>query len=202
MKLVLKTAPAEEPLDVEEVRNHLRITDTAEDSLLDGLLLAARQQAEMHTRRALITQTWQLLLDGWPCGDRIELPKPPLQSVTSIGYVDRDGVARTLDPTVYDLELADAPPILYPFQLPGSVVLAYGRSWPTVTLRSAAPITVEFTSGYGEADAVPTAIKQAMLLLVGLWYENREAAADFKYANGLVPVPFSVAALLDPFRVF
>lgn len=205
MKLVLKTAPAREPVYVSDVQIHCRLdsTDPTENSLLEALITAARSHVEMITGRALITQTWQLLLDEWPATDRIMLPKPPLQSVAAVTYVDSDDTTNTLDASTYDLELAHSvPPVLNPYVSNGYLVLGYGEDWPSDTLRPAAPITVEFVCGYGEAEAVPVAMKQAMLLLVGHWYENRTVLAETRFAASLAGAPFAVEALLAPFRTW
>src|SRR3990167_7541589 len=86
--------PTEEPLSLEEAKLHLKLDATDDDELVFGLIAAARASAEDYTGRALITQTWQLKIDGdWlevdePCGHRIVLPRPPIASVASVQYVD------------------------------------------------------------------------------------------------------------------
>lgn len=47
-----------------------------------------------------------------------------------------------------------------------------------------------------DADPLPPSITAAVLLLVGSFYENREAASD----RAMFKVPFSVDALLAPYR--
>ena len=175
---------------------------SVEDTLLTALITSARLHTEMITRRALCTQTWQALLDEWPCSDRILLPKPPLQSVASISYVGSDDTVYTFAATSYDLELAAIVPVLNPYHPNGSIVLSYGESWPSETLRPAAPITIEFVAGYGVAANVPLTLKQAMLLLIGHWYENRELMGDPKFAAALAGLPLGFDALVSPFRVF
>ena len=82
---------------------------------------------------------------------------------------------------------------------PGRVVLAYGKSWPSTTLQPANGICIEFDAGYGDAAAdVPAAVKQAMLLLIGHLYENREAVTD----KSTVVLPMAVESLLWKNRVF
>jgi uncharacterized phiE125 gp8 family phage protein len=176
---------------------------TIEDTLLAGFITAARVHVEnVVTHRALVTQTWQALLSRWPLADRIELPKPPLQSVTSITYVDNIGTSHTFAATLYDLEMAATPPVLNPTHPRGSIVLAYCESWPWETLRPAAPITIEFVAGYGGIADVPRPIKQAMLLLIGHWYENREIIGDPRFAAALAGLPLGFDALLMPYRDF
>lgn len=181
------------------------LTDTGpteEDSLLNNLITVARQTVEDRTGRSLCTQTWQLRLDDWPSGDRIILPRPPLQSVTSVTYVEDDGTSSTFASASYDVLYSGSVPIVTPCVPSGELVLASGYSWPSTALRTAAPITVEYVAGYGVASAVPLPIKQALLLLVGHWFENREATAETRFAGGLSEPPFAVAALLTPYRVW
>jgi len=165
LRLVRTEDPASEPVTLEEAKSHLRVDASDDDTLIEGLITAARQYYEDVTRRALITQTWRLSLDRWPGGSEILLPRAPLQSVTSVVYTDSDGTATTWSSDEYAVD-ADSEP--------GRVVLGYGYSWPSATLRTSLPIQITYEAGYGDADDVPEKIKQAIKLLVGHWYENRE----------------------------
>lgn len=191
MSLVLVTGPAIEPVSVAEAKAHLRVDADTDDALITALVAAARQHAEAVTRRALITQTWELVLDGWPSGGEIALPLPPLQSVTSIAYTDADAGEHVLDAGDYLVDTAAEP---------GRIVRT-AAGWPSVSLQEAAAIRVRFVAGYGDAAAdVDEAIRQAILLLVGHWYENREAVVG----TGAVPKPLPLAfdALLWPYRIW
>ncbi len=96
MALVLLTAPTEEPITLDEAKLHLRVEIDDDDTLILGMIKAAREYAEVVTHRRLITQTWRYYLDSWPEDkDYIEMPFPPLQSISSITYTDCDGVVYT-----------------------------------------------------------------------------------------------------------
>ena len=187
------TAPAAEPVSLVEIKLHLRLdaNDDTEDDLLTALIKSAREYIESYTRRALVTQTWDYFLEGLPEGDEIWLPYPPLQSVTSLKYRDTDGNETTWDSSNY---IVDTNSFI------GRIKLAYGVSWFTDTLYPANPITVRFVCGYGDADEVPVGIKSAVKLLVAHWYEHREAVVSKNEAP--YNIPFTVDALLYPFRVF
>jgi uncharacterized phiE125 gp8 family phage protein len=59
-------------------------------------------------------------------------------------------------------------------------------------------VTVTYVAGYGPAgDDVPAAIRHAMLLLIGHWYEHRESVV---VGGNPVQVPLAVQALLRPYR--
>ena len=192
MSLKPVTPPAAEPVSLAEAKAHLRVDTSDDDALITSLIVAARQWCEGYQNRAYVTQTWDLVLDDWPadpCPDRVRVPLPPLQSVASLKYTDADGVQATMPATDYLVDVASQP---------GRLVLAYGKVWPTVTLRPAAAIEVRFTAGYGLAVAVPETVKQAIKLLVGHLYEHREATS----VDELSEVSFAVKALLGLERIW
>lgn len=191
--LSLVTGPTAEPVSLTEAKVHLNEDGTSDDTNITALIATAREDCESFQRRAYVTQTWDLTLDKWPDSDSIELPLPPLQSISFVKYVDKDGNETTWDSSNYFAAVKGEP---------GRLVLAYGKSWPSTTLRPAEAITVRFVAGYGAATVVPKMVKQAMLLLVGHWYANREAVMAARQGGSALPVPFGVEALLWKDRVF
>src|SRR5688572_21345135 len=153
MALVLVTAPTSEPIMVGETKDFLRVTGSDEDVLISGLITAARQTVDGRDgwlNRALITQTWDLVLDAFPSTTLtpIEVPLPPLQSVTSITYVDGNGATQTWSSVNY---LVDSK------SQPGRITPAHGESYPA-TRRIVNAVTVRFVAGYGGAAAVARAM--------------------------------------------
>jgi len=170
------TAPADEPVTVEEVKNQLRIDSTTEDADLAEYITAAREYGEDITRRAFATQTLEMYLDEFPCGD-IELSMPPLQSVTSVKYKDSAGTETTMTATTEYLVDTDSNI--------GRVVLPYGVSWPSFTAYPVNPIKIRYVAGY---TTLPSMLKNAMLLHVGYMYKYRDSgipAEDMKAVNNL-----------------
>jgi uncharacterized phiE125 gp8 family phage protein len=184
----LVTAPAAEPISLAEVKLHLRIDDNADDVLLGALITTARQHAEHDTRRALVTQTRKLVLDQFPL-DVITLDHAPVSAVTSVLYIDTDGVEQTLDAGAYKLDKITEPCRLVP---------AYGTSWPATRAEINA-VSITYTCGYGAPEGVPESIKRWMLLRIGALYENREEVLTGRGLT-LAPLPF-VDALLSPYRL-
>ena len=82
MALIRIAAPASEPLALADAKAHCRVDHTDDDALITALIVAAREQAEHETGRALVTQTWELVHDAFP--EAFVLRKPPVASVTSI----------------------------------------------------------------------------------------------------------------------
>jgi len=151
------------------------------------LITAAREYCEGFTGRALATQTIEAYLDRFPCGG-IELPCAPLQSVTSVKYKDSAGTETTM--TANTDYIADDESNI------GRIVLPYGKSWPSFTPYSVNPIKIRYVAGYYASDPIPRSIKQAILLLIGHWYANREATGN---VGG--QIEFAVKALLSMHRV-
>lgn len=179
------TGPTAEPVTLEEASAHCRVDTSDEEALLAAYITAARQYAEEITGRAFLTQTLELTLDGFEA-DTIELPRAPVASITSIGYLDTAGVSKTV--TSHVLDGRSRPPRLTP---------AYGESWPD-TRGTPGCVAIRFVAG--EATA-PEPVKQAILLMVGHWYEHREDAIA---APGITiaSIPHGAHALLAPYRIW
>ena len=176
-----------EPVSLAELKSHLRVEDDDEDTLLRGLLTAARLYVERAQRRSFVNTTWTWTLDEFPSG-YLRPPRSPLSSVTSIAYVDTDGTSQTWDSDEYDVDTSVEP---------GRIEPAYGYSYPA-TYDQMEAVTVTFVAGYGTADDVPEATKVAIKMLVGHWYEHREAYTE---VQGVSEVPFAVKALIDIYAV-
>jgi len=186
-ELILGTAPESEPVTTAEAKAHLRVDVADDDTLIAGLIVAARQAFEEINGRSLFTTTWKLILDGWPDGETIRLPRPPLQSVTSIAYTDTDGNVTVWDAANYEVET---------MRTPGRVYLAHNASWPTASLRPASPITLTYVSGWATVGAIPQRYKAAILLLVGHLYENRESVVVGTIVSKL-PLAYESLLLMD-----
>lgn len=184
--LQLVTGPAYEAVPLAVVRAHLRIDHNDEDGLLAGYLLAARTYVEKITSRALISQTWRMTLDAFPT-EELALPLAPVSSVSSVTYLDDAGATQTVNASTYVVDTTT---------VPARLALATGSSWPTPAVRPGA-VSVAFVAG-GTLSDVPEPLRQAILLLVGHWYENREAV---NVGNIVTSVPFAVDALLSSYRV-
>ena len=170
MALTLVTKPQGEPLTLAQAKHQVQQATNVDDNLLSEIIIpAVRERGELATQRAFLRQTWQLLLDGFPASAFIDLPKPPLISVSSVQYYDTGGTLRTLTVTTDYLVQAPAGPRCRR----GRLALPLGVVWPTA-LEQMGSVIIEFVCGYGAAVDVPAALKGAMLLDVGTLYANRE----------------------------
>lgn len=178
--------PEEEPVSLKEAKAHLRVLHSAEDGLISSLIVTARQAVEQEIQRPLITQDWALYLDCFP--REIEITKCPLESVLSIDYIDADGAPQVVLVDDYHVDAVSNP---------ARVVLASGASWPATASQPNA-VTVNYRAGYGLANAVPLPIKQAMLLIIGHLYVNREANV---IGATISTLPYGIDALLSSYKL-
>ena len=181
------TTPALEPVSLDEAKSHLRVEDAAEDGLINTIIAAARSQAESYTGRALVTQVWEMALDGFRWW--IDVPRSPLQAVESVSYIDGDGVLQILDASAYRVDNR---------REPGRITPAFGTRWPRARDVTDA-VTVRFRAGYGDLGTdVPADIRQAILLIVGRLYAIRE---DVVVGTIAQPVPGGSEKLMSPHRI-
>lgn len=183
-QLTLVTAPSLEPVLLTDAKSQCRITTTEEDTLIGTYITSARELVEGYLNRSLITQTWQADYDDWYAP--FMLPRPPLQSVSSIQYYDLDNVLQTLDPSLYIVTGANSTGF-------GKIAPSWGAVWPPVYPRFDS-VQIKYVAGYGNASAVPADIRIGILMYVGHLYENREITTPLDIRN----LPKSIDALLLP----
>ena len=187
MGLVMTAAPAVEPISVAEAKAYLRVDHEHEDALISSLIVTSRLHIEAALGLALITQDWSMEIDAWPEGGVVELPIHPVQFIDAVKVVAGNGSLVTLDEASYVLDGTSHPPHLTPV----------ARDWPVPGV-AAQGIEIAFTAGFGDsADDVPPPIKQALLLLISHWYEQREPVA---IGTAATRIPDTVSALLAPYR--
>jgi uncharacterized phiE125 gp8 family phage protein len=187
-RLELDTAPTAEPVSTAEAKEHLRVLDDADDSYIGTLVTAVRRKFEELANVSLLEQDWILHLDGFPAdSDVIELPRGPLQSVSSITYLDTAGDSQTMDADDYVVDTSGRL---------GRIGLEWDASWPT-TKNVIDAVQIAYTAGYGEAADVPELMCQAILLGVSHYYEQREPVVT---GTIVTAVPGTWDALLEMHR--
>jgi uncharacterized phiE125 gp8 family phage protein len=181
------TQPASEPVTVAEAKAHCRVEISDDDSYIGALITAARETAEALMQRRIMTTVCEVRFGEWP-ETELWIPGPPLQSVTFVKYIDTNGTEQTWASTDY---------LVDPYAAPGRLKRKEAATYPQIQLEQLAPITVRYSAGYADAASVPKGIKQAILLLVGLWYNAREDASTAK----LNEMPMGAKRLLGQYSV-
>ena len=178
LSITLITPPVVEPVTLEEAKAWLKLDLGDEDAILTRLITTARQMVEHYTSRALVAQTWRLVIARPSALPFVWLPKAPARTLVAASLQAQGGAQTALDLSLFKLECDSEPPRL----VWGSIGDGSGM------------LSVDVVFGYGEgADNVPAALKQAVLVLVAQAYEQR----------GVVDTPAlnPALALLAPFKL-
>jgi uncharacterized phiE125 gp8 family phage protein len=147
---------------------------------------------EQYTATKLVSQTVELRCSKW-C-DLLDLPVAPISSVTSITYLDTDGVSQTLSTSVYEAVLIGRRPLIR---------LKVNQVWPTTRSCVADAITVTAVAGYS---TVPEPLRAAMLMMIAQWYDERASVSSTRQSatpdGGVPTLPNTVDALIANYRKF
>lgn len=188
MALKLKTAPALTPVSLAEAKAHCRVDHADDDAQITALITAATGYLDGYhgiLGRALIEQEWELYYDAFPTEDDLLIPLGNLISITGVEYVDPTTLLYTTWAAAnYEVDTYN----------PDGWVLNV-ETWPTIAETSNA-VRITFKAGYGAAaSAVPPAIRHAILMMVGHWYNSRETVGE-----AAVSLPWAADALIAPYR--
>ena len=173
----------EEVVSIEEVKQHLRIDHNLDDGYLTTLIQAATEYCENATNRIMRPKRMALYLERFPSKQSLELAVHPVQSIMSVNYWNEAGEESLLPASAYEAKLTIEP-----------AALLAKAGWPQVPPQPGR-VRIEVTAGF---QSVPPSIRQAILLICGHFYENREIIGD-KYGNQQ-ELPLSVTALLSPYK--
>lgn len=162
-QIVAGSGPTGEPLEYADVKAFLRLPTDDDEWLVRTYITAARMKVEEDAGIFCLTQKWDLFLDAFP-DDAILVPFAPLTAVDSLKVTSVAGVQSTVAATVYQVDVASAPP---------RVVLADDQVWPT-DIRRTQGIVMRCSVGYGASGAsVPEIALHAMRYLIRMWYAPR-----------------------------
>jgi uncharacterized phiE125 gp8 family phage protein len=160
------------------------VNDDSQDTFLTALIAPARAYVERVGRRLFVGGARTETFTQW--GDYLEIWRSPITSIDSITY------STTADPdddAAYTGFVAN-------LGFPATIRPAVDDEFPD--LIAGGTITVTYTAGALAATDEEYLIgKRAMLLLIGHWFENREA---FVVGTVSQDVDFAIRLLLDELR--
>jgi uncharacterized phiE125 gp8 family phage protein len=186
MRRYILATPAAEPLTLAEAKRWLRVDHADDDALIQALIKGARERIEARTGRAILAQSWRVVLDRWPTDARVTLPVLPVIAVTAVRLLDEAGAATPLASAIYALEPGAEPPVL-------------ALKSPPNPGRSRNGIEIDLVVGYGTVPAdCPEPLRQALRLLVLAAYEAR---GPERAGAGRPEVIQEVDRLIAPYRL-
>lgn len=199
-KSVTVTASTDDPaISLADMKGFLRVDGTADDDQITAYIATATEAVKQYLRRALLTETFVFKADGFTDaygddrllslgpgvhtasrpyilggGETLDLPFPPLASVTSVVTYDRDNNADTLSDTLYQVDLTS-----------GRIYLNEGETWPS-NLRAQDAVQVTYVAGYGSG-SIPAPILEAIRLYVSSLYDGTCDGIDMQMKALLAP---------------
>jgi len=195
--LIAITPPSGQVITTAEAKLRLNVVGTADDTMVAAMIATAQSKIETDLGRALLPQTWQQTAPSFKAmadcdGSTIYLPIPPTKQVTELAYVNAAGATVIVSPAVY---------VVIPGGYHGDILIpAAGQAWPDTSLADRPDAArIKFEAGYVTAALVPDPIKQALHLMVGDMYAQRET-----FAFGVpqkVPMSTTVEALIEPYNM-
>ena len=147
MSLKLIAPPSADPVTLTEIKDHLRITDSEQDSLIVAALNAAVRTIEARAGIAMMSQTWRLVLDDIPF-EPIKLTPSPVASIIEVRVA-----GDVVSPDAYELKAGS----------PG--IFMASPPWPAPSAHLGG-VEIDFTTGFGAAIDVPSPLKQAVKLFM------------------------------------
>ncbi len=194
MSTTLETAPAVEPVLLPEAKAHIRVEAADDDTVIEALIISTRELLENLTNRKYITQVWKYVRDAYPDIDTITLPFVPVTGVDHIKTTDQEGNTETFDSGSYYVDSLSEP---------ARIILKDGESWPAPSagLQEANAVEIQFKVGSLTAAAVPFPMKLALKMLVGHFYENREATM-MSGRMKMEELPMGIQSLIGSYRLF
>ena len=172
-------------ITVADLKAHMRVTHTAEDTLISALRSAAISWVEEHCNIKLGSYTARGYLPGFY---NAYVPIGPVTAFTEVKY-------QTTENTDYDSNLTTLNASnWYTDTISQPARIAF-RDYPHTYEYALNPVVVTFTAGYS---TMPTPVLQAIRLLVAHMYENRQEEIVGTITTRL---KFGLEALLNPFRI-
>ncbi len=187
MQIIRLSNPEKEPITYSQAKAQLRVDLDTEKELIESYIIAAREYCENYQNRVYYTSNFKLITDTveFP----LEIPRPPIQSITSIQFQDKDGDLNTWNSENY---IADTTGEF------GVIRLAENYEYPDITFAESNILQVTFVAGFDNIENVPQRVKNACKLLVSHWYENRTPVVVGTIST---EVEITIQALLGSDRV-
>ena len=170
-----------------EAKDFLKVDTTADDTLIDNLIKAATQSCQIYTNRYFMTTLVTQYSDNWM--EFYRLYKSPVVGITHVKYYDTNDTLQTLNASNYILDGVSEP---------ARIGISVTGTLPDLSDRINA-VQVKYNVGYGDtSNQVPEGIRQAVLITIGNWYENRQSVISGRTATEL---PLSSQYLLKQYKV-
>lgn len=151
------------PVTLTEAKDHLKVSGSDSDTLVQTYLDAAIKRVENYRQSPVMSSEWELYGKTWPTS--FNLQKHPVTAINSVKYYDDDNTLQTVTSTNYRLQ---------DFRVPCRLEFDSDFTQPSLYDREF-PIVVNFQAGFTyAASASYSLIKQVIFLELGTYHEMRQ----------------------------
>lgn len=159
-------------------------SETDYDETFRDLILQSTDYVEEAARTFLRPVTVDEEFEVFPYGSiPIRLSRDPVRSLTSLTYVDSDGVEQTMDTSGYRGWLAHNPPLVY---------VAASQSWPITQYGYFPAVTVRYEAGPVAVSGAKYGLIAAVKLIATATWNNR----DGREREGPLVIPPAAHSLI------
>lgn len=176
-------AAATPPVTLAEAKARLRVTHDDENAVITAMIASACDQIGEMAGRVLSSETWEVMMSDFPAA--VRLPKSPVIALTSVTYLD--AVEAVQAAVLGDFALVQSDDWSH-------VQPAVGKAWPTPGVDREDAARIRFSAGY---TTLPAALKEAVLLMVGHLFRNREGVSP----DAMTEPPLSISALVSTHKL-
>lgn len=154
----VSVAPTDLVVTVNELKAHLRVSHSDDDTYIQSLIKAATQFVEQYTRQVLPETTFVAYYDYV---SDLEITRYPISSITSIQYYDNSNSLQTIDSQYYETDLADFPARVW-----------FNKEYEVYDFRPAGCL-VTFVAGYSDVADIDAGLKQVIMMIAADMYDQR-----------------------------
>jgi uncharacterized phiE125 gp8 family phage protein len=159
---------------------HLRVDSSDEDTLITSLINTAGEIVEEYTGQYLSSCSFTYYADYF--SELMQVHVGPGLSITSVQYIKEDGTTNTWPDSNYYTDLKSYP------------IRVQFENLPNEVDDRVHAVSISGTAGYS---TVPSALKSAMLLIIGHLYEHRK---DVLVGIQSAPLVHGAKYLMDKFK--
>ena len=174
-----------EAISLDEARRQCKILDANSDDDLREAIEAARNSVEIVTRNPVVECEYVFYCDSFQ--SFFEIHKP-IVSITSFEYKTEENTGDyngSLTGSDYHMNT-------------GQGLITLNNNVMSDLFSQSNAIKITARAGQPNIGAIPGNVKMAMKLMIGHWYNNREAVVIGTIS---APLPIGVSDLLDPHRI-
>jgi uncharacterized phiE125 gp8 family phage protein len=186
MNIKQLTYPTTLLISLDDAKDHLRVTDTNQDSVIKDCIKSATGLVEKYTGQILQSRTYCIYYDSHEIRryEPIDIWMYPISSITSVKYLNESGVETTF--SEYNTDLTS---------FPSRVLLT---TTPTMQLDVLNQFRIYVTAGFTDVNEIDPEIIGWVKIFTAFFYQTRQPEYTGLTVN---EIAYNYQRALDKYRV-